>query len=235
MGFVAEDRSAGSPDDSFRGVHHSGLPLNLHCSLASYTAYDVSLPAVRGEIRPFEVGGASGWTLGPADQLFHACVQAASGWHRHKLLWATDTWLIIDRTPNIDWDRLLSLAATAEAAIPLSLMIRYLTDHLDAAVPERVVESLESMALRSSRHSREVALFGAWSRPGPKLSRALRASSSWRERILILRWRSFPAPAALVASGRISAQRKWPLWHLSRPLRFLLGVLRPDPAAPDST
>jgi len=211
---------------AFRGVHPSGLPLQLHLTPFTVPHYGRALDDPWTRASSFELGGERGLVMDPADQLVHICVHASTGWHRHKLLWLADAYFTLRRSPDLDWELFMQRASVAGTAIPLNVTLSFLRRELDAPVPEEVLGGLERLALDADRLSREVALFGVWTGPGPKLPQLVLNSDAPRERAFLVRWRVMPTPDSLVAAGRVGSSAWWLPWLVGRPLRYLRNRIR---------
>jgi hypothetical protein len=225
-GFSEESAGQGVQGTVFRGLHVSGLPISLHMSLFRVQLYDVPTAEIWANLDEFRIGEFRARTLAGTEQLFHVCVHAATSGHRNKLLWATDAWLTINSEEDLDWSRLVSLADSSRAALPLGTTLSYLRRRLDAPVPEPVLGELSQLAARSDRLQREIALFGAWEKPGSKLATAINMAGRSRERLFLLRWRLLPSPKALAQAGRTRSVEAWPKWYAGRPIRFLRTLLQ---------
>jgi hypothetical protein len=234
IGFEADPERETGSRAAYRGVHRSGLPVEVHESAFSVPRYRRGSSGVWDRSVPFQVGAARASAPSPADQLFHVCVHASTSWHRHKLVWVTDAWLTIERHPGLQWELLVERAKLAGACQPLSATLGYLADELDASLPATVIAALQAHARKEGRLEREIALFGAWAGPGAKLGRALRDAGSHSERAFLLRWRILPSPAGLVASGRARSRVGWLHWWLGRPFRFAMSRLRRAPSGPSN-
>lgn len=232
-GFQVAPRVAGPPGDPLAAVHSSGLPLRLVHTPPTFGHYRPSGEDLWSRAKERIVQGSPVKVLSPADQLFQVCVRTVTGERRGTLLWACDVWHLLAAESELDWTRVTGRAASSGASLPLWVLLDYLSDELEAAVPGSVLDRLATDAERPDRLAVEVALTGAAWRPGPKLLPMLRAAGTWRERLLVVRWRMLPSPAALEATGRIAERSRAPLFYVVRPFRsglqkarYLIGPTR---------
>ena len=84
--------------------------------------------------------------LSPADNLLHVCVHAFYCESRQSLRWVCDSWFIIDRYPNLEWDILLDSAQRSDLALPLSITLGYLAGDLNASIPATFLDRLYTAA-----------------------------------------------------------------------------------------
>lgn len=223
-GFQVAPRGAGRPGDPLAAVHASGLPLWLVHTPPTFGHYRPSVEDLWSLAEERIVQGSPVKVLSPADQLFQVCVRTVAGERRATLLWACDLWHLLAAGNELDWARVTGRAASGGASLPLWVLLGYLSDELGAAVPGSALDRLATDAERADRLAVEVALTGAAWRPGPKLLPMLRAAGTWRERLLVARWRLLPSPAALEATGRIADRSRAPLFYVVRPFRS--GLLK---------
>ena len=200
-----------------RLVHPSGLPVELHTSLFLDPFYPAELEGMFGRARREQLFANSIRVLGTADQLVHILGNAAQSPVRGSLRWATDAWLLIDSDPALDWKVVLLHAEFAQLALPLSVMLRYLSEALECPVPDDVLERLDASARTASPIARDVALYGA--RVGlPALSLVRRAPGGIRPRLWALRWLLFPSPTYLRHAYRgrrlpVGLLYPYRIWH----------------------
>ncbi len=200
-----------------RLVHPSGLPVELHTSLFLDPFYPAELDGMAARARPVQMLGAQVTVLGTADQLVHICVNAAQSPVRGSLRWVADAWLLIDSDPTLDWDVVLRVAESAQLALPLSVMLRYLAEELDGPVPPSVIDRLDELARAASPIARDVALYGA--RAGlPALALVRRVTGGLRPRLWALGWLLFPSPTYLrhaYRGRRVPVGLLYPyrIWH----------------------
>jgi hypothetical protein len=216
--------AAGRPGDPVAAVHASGLPLWLYRSPPTFAQYRRIDLWQRAETRL--VLGSLVRVPAPADQLFLVCARAAAGERRSTLLWACDLWHLVAAEGELAWGAVVDLAASTGASLPVWVLLGYLADGLGTKIPSSVLDRLAVDAGRAGALAGEIALTGAAWRPGPKLLPFLRAADSWRERAIVARWRLFPSPTALLATGRIRGRAQAPLFYATRPFRPVLSRAR---------
>ena len=200
-----------------RLVHPSGLPVEIHASLFLDPYYAAELPGMSARAERRALLGEHVRTLGAADQLLHICGGASQSPVRGSLRWVTDAWLLIDRGPAIDWEVVVSGAASARLSLPVSAMLRYLAEELESPIPATVLDRLDALAREASPIARDVALYGA--RAGlPALALVRRVPGGLRPRLWALGWLLFPSASYLRHAYR---GRRWPvpllypyrIWH----------------------
>lgn len=234
-GFRIKD-AAGEPGIALHAVHGSGLRLWVRTGLLPFPGWDGLIDRARDRAEERPLLGSCVRVLDPADRLFHVLARAAAGERRDTLLWASDAYRLVERETDLDWDRCVDHASRVGAALPVWVLVRYLAGRLEAPVPGRALEGLEASARDAGVVGRELALFGAAMRPGPKLVPFVRRARSWRDRFDVLRWRFIPSPGALAAAGRVRDRASAPYFYLARPIRLVarLAAARLTPDRPSS-
>lgn len=120
---------------------------------------------------PAEVGGVATWAPCPADLLLQVCAHGAVWDQGVGPYWVADAVLVM-RAGEVDWGRLVTLAAGAGLAPPLREALGYLRRELGAPVDAGALRQLERLP-RRPRH--ELAHRGLRRDPrGPVLGGALR-------------------------------------------------------------
>lgn len=114
--------------------HASGLPLQLHSRLFQLPYYTAPLAEIWSRSQGLLIAGARVRILSPEDSLLYVCGHASYSSSRHSLRWVSDAWFIIDRYPDLDWDLLFDCARRSRLDLPLSVMLRYLAETLDAPI-----------------------------------------------------------------------------------------------------
>ncbi len=200
-----------------RLVHPSGLPVEIHSSLFLDPYYAAELPGMHGRAERRALLGERVRTLGAADQLLHICGGASQSPVRGSLRWVIDAWLLIHRGPEIDWEVVVSGAAAARLALPVSVMLRYLAEALESPIPGAVLDRLDSLAREASPIARDIALYGA--RAGlPALALVRRVPGGVRPRLWALGWLLFPSASYLrhaYRGRRLPVPLLYPyrIWH----------------------
>jgi hypothetical protein len=80
----------------------------------------------------------------PTDQLFHVCAHGLQWSWTPQIRWVPDALTVLRSSPEIDWDRLLRLAAHAEMNFRLHQALSYLRETFEAPVPLTVLDRLRS-------------------------------------------------------------------------------------------
>ena len=80
----------------------------------------------------------------PTDQLFHACAHGLQWSWTPQIRWVPDALAVLRSSPELDWDRLLNLAAHAEMNVRLHHALGYLRETFEAPVPLTVLDQLQS-------------------------------------------------------------------------------------------
>jgi Uncharacterised nucleotidyltransferase len=214
--------------------HESGLPLELHTALFKLPYYNELLGETWKRSRNQVIADVQTKILAPADNLLHVCGHAFYESRRGSLRWVSDAWFIIDRHRDLDWDLLLDCANRSHLALPLSVTLAYLAEELSAPIPSNFLDRLLAAASKSSATERELALFGAHSRPQGSLVALFRRMRDWRGRAFMIQWLLLPTPTYLFMVEE--ARPSWPLpfHYIYRPLRYarcliyskFVGVLR---------
>ncbi len=200
--------------------HGTGMPLELHSRLFHIPYYQPPMDEIWARSQPGTIAGAATRIISPADNLLHVCGHAAGARARANLRWASDAWHIIVRHRDLDWQGLLSCAASSGLALPLYVMMRYLAEDLDAPVPAHVVAALAETAGRGGRREREAALLGALTGLTATAQALFREAGGWRTRARLIRFLLLPSPACLGWSYRIPHWGLLPFFYLYRPFRY---------------
>lgn len=221
-------KAANSPDS---GIHHrrfeheSRLPLEMHSRLFQSSYYDPFLDEIWGRIQRRVIAAVSTYTLAPEHNLFHVCGHASYSRRAQSLRWVSDAWFLIDRHPNLDWDRLLHCARQSRMALSLYVTLRYLAENLQAPIPAAFLGRLSDAARRADALDREVAVRGALAAaPGGVLG-FLHGVTSWCERLVLVRWLLFPSPAYLYRVERVDRSWLLPFYYVYRPMRSIVRSL----------
>lgn len=227
LGFVPVQEKAPTDAPKVELKHGSGLPLVLHRNLFDIPFYNPDISQLWSRSQARVIMGVAVRVLSPADTLLHLCGHAFYSPSRESFRWISDTWFLIDRHRDLDWDLLLDCAHRSHLILPLSVMLGYLTKGLDAPVPSKIMDSLLDAAAKPTAIGRELALFGVRFAPGGGFKNLLRRGKSWRARVYIIKWMLFPSPAYARWVARVRHPWLLPLQYLKRPIRYLSRRLRP--------
>ncbi|MGH8545840.1 MAG: nucleotidyltransferase domain-containing protein [Gammaproteobacteria bacterium] len=220
LGFEAvEPSQSGLRHWKFR--HACGLPLELHSRLFQIPCYSPPLAAVWSRSQSLFIAGVSTRTLAPADNLLYLCGHASYSSSRHSLRWVSDAWFILDRHRELDWDLLLDCASRSHLALPLSVMLGYLAEHLDAPIPATFLKRLDAVASQTDAAGWEAALWGTLPSTRGDLKRLIWATPNWRARVHVIKWLLIPSPHYLRWAEQMRHAWLLPLYYLYRPLRYI--------------
>jgi hypothetical protein len=159
--------------------------------------YNLSLEDIWERSQVQVVDGVPTRILSPADNLLHICGHASYCTSRESLLWVSDSWFIIDRYPDLDWDVLLDYARQSHLALQLSVTLGYLAEKLNAPVPTPFLNRSYAAASRVDTIEREAALLGAGAGIRGGIRSLLRVRGGWRARAFVVKWIFFPSPSYL--------------------------------------
>jgi hypothetical protein len=168
--------------------HNSGLPLNLYRSLFPVSYYDVPLDDLWARSQTQPVAEIPTRILSPTDSLMHVCGNAFFSRSRRTLLWVFDSWFIVNKHSNFDWDRLLETARRSRLELPLSVTIGYLAEKLNAPIPLSLLERLYAAASEADAEGRAYALSIVREEVKGNYIKMLLMAGSWRACSCILSW-----------------------------------------------
>ena len=118
---------------------------------------------------------------------------------------------------------LFDCAVRSHLALPLSVMLGYLAEELQAPIPTIFLSRLQAAATQADTLEREAALSGARSGARGGFKNLLRRTSDWRMRAFVLRWMLFPSPEYLRSVQQIQPSRFLPFFYVDRCLKFLIS------------
>ena len=214
-----------SQNRHLRMLQDSGLPLEFHSNLFEVPYYQMPLSEIRARGRSQAIAGVKTRILTPADNLLHVCGHASYSSKRQSLRWVTDAWFIISRHADLDWESLSHDIRRSGLALPVSVMLGYLAESLDAPIPSNTLRSLSAAASHSRPIERQLALRGTRSDGRGSLQELFGRATNWRERVFILQWLLFPSPHYLAWVDQV---HPWllPFHYLYRPLRYARNRLQ---------
>jgi hypothetical protein len=214
-----------SQNRHLRMLQDSGLPLEFHSNLFEVPYYQMPLSEIRARGRSQAIAGVKTRILTPADNLLHVCGHASYSSKRQSLRWVTDAWFIISRHADLDWELLSHDIRRSGLALPVSVMLGYLAESLDAPIPSNTLRSLSAAASHSRPIERQLALRGTRSDGQGSLQELFGRATNWRERVFILQWLLFPSPHYLAWVDQV---HPWllPFHYLYRPLRYARNRLQ---------
>lgn len=142
LSFRAMAAGATDAHRSHRLVHRSELPVELHTRLFPRTGCNGIVDEIRRRGRSTTISGTTAQILAPEDNLLHVCAHAFFSNSRQSLRWVCDTWRIIERHRDLDWELLLHTAQRSHLTLPLVVMLTYLAETLGSALPANVLDRL---------------------------------------------------------------------------------------------
>jgi hypothetical protein len=221
VGFAPSAVALGLDGDHLALYHDSGLPLELHRRLFRNRWYDVPPKEVWARSQEQMIAGLRTRILSPADNLLHVCILAASSSNRTSLQWVSDAWHIITRYPDLDWDAVIDCATRHHQALPLSVTLGYLAEHLHAPIPGITLERLHATASQADRVTSEVAVSAALASTRGILTHLVRMTGGWRPRLIVVKWILFPSRDYLRSAYHVGHSWLLPFYYVYRPLRYI--------------
>jgi len=159
--------------------------------------------------------------MSPADNLLHTCGLVFCPGNQESLLWACDAWLLINRYSDLDWDVVYHCAKRQSLTYPLSVILGYLAEELNAPITDSFLDRLFAAASGSKLIEREVALYGARGSPKGGFGGLFQRAKTWSAQWSVLKWMIFPT--SQYVRWVAPPPRPWllPLYYVYRPLRYL--------------
>lgn len=119
---------------------------DLHWHVLADCVYPGADQAFWEHAVPLSLNGVAALALCPTDQLIHVCVHGMRWAALPPVRWAADAMQVMRAAGGeIDWDRLLRLAAAMRLSLSLHAPLRFLRAELAAPVPAGVVEALAAI------------------------------------------------------------------------------------------
>ena len=237
LGWTLPKTGRGSGIEDLRLEHESGLPLELHRRLFRLPYYRAPLADIWARSQMQSIAGISTRILSPADSLLYVCGHASYCRSRESLRWVCDSWFLINRCPDLDWDVLVDCTLRSHLALPLSVMLAYLAEVLRAPIPASVLDRLYAAASQTDTVEREIALLGARVGARGNFQNIVRMARGWRARMQVVQWILFPAPSYLHWAYHLRSSWWLPVYYMYRPLRYIArrmgGVARAAHGASD--
>ena len=191
IGLILEGRVPGPLGGSSVLRTGSGFQVSLHTSMLPVRLFEPPIEWLLGNKKSVDVAGIEVGALSDADMLMHICGIAAFSANRRGLQWACDAVYLLGRSPDLDWEYLMSISRRAHLAFPLSMMFEYLERELDAPIPCRVIEDLSEV--EPSFHVREELYHNAHQCSGFAAPVLLKQAPSRRARLSIMRCLVLPS------------------------------------------
>ncbi|MGE3843732.1 MAG: nucleotidyltransferase family protein [Vicinamibacterales bacterium] len=182
------------------GLHHLapltnalGFAVELHRHPAQvYPRFDAT--GLWNRSVPARVAGCDTRVPARADSLLLATLHAATGGGSGDLRWVCDIWLLAEGMSLSDWNLLADTAFNSSAALPLALVLGYVSESLGAVVPADILARITDDAARTDGAGRKALTFGARQSMPQDLHGILQMDGSWRDRFEQLAWRLAPPP-----------------------------------------
>jgi len=221
LGFASSNGNLNSNKQHVEIEHQTGLQLVLHHRLFRMPFYNVAAADLwaRSEIQT--IADVPARIMSPADNLLDVCGHSFCSPNHELLRWVCDSWFIVHRYPNLDWNILLDCASRAHMALPLYVTLDYLAKDLHAPIPNDFLNRLREIAARTDTIGREAALYGARGSVRGGFKTLLTSASNWRERALIIKWMLIPSLRYLHRVQRTRHPWLLPLYYVYRPLRYI--------------
>ncbi len=160
-GFVPARLPEAAPGARQGFRHTDGLPLVVHTALYDVPVYHHDAAALWSASLPAEIAGVPVRIPSPTHHLIYILTAAFHERTRGHLRWACDAKLLIDGNPGIDWPEFSRIVRDSRLDLPVDTMLRYLTECLDAPVPEHVLTTFDTSPRWTNRKAIEAALSGA--------------------------------------------------------------------------
>ncbi len=126
-------------------INHDGQSLDLHWHVLHECRYSEADDDLWQGAATLDYKGVCVYTLNPAVQLLHICVQGARCEGVTYLRWAADAVTVMRNAENdIDWNRLVYLSKKHMLILPLRDVLTYINERLGIAVPHAVLEELHN-------------------------------------------------------------------------------------------
>lgn len=188
MGFSESYEEVDHEHKQIKLKHESGLPLHLSSSLFPISYYHVPFDDLWGRSQVQPIADVPTRILSPTDSLLHVCGNAFFNRTRRTLLWIFDSWFLINKYPNLDWDNLLSTTLGSNLELPLSITFGYLAEELNAPIPVYFLDKLYSAASETGREGRSHALSVAREEVRGNYIKMFFESRNWYSRAYLLNW-----------------------------------------------
>jgi len=128
--------------------HSSGFPVSIQHTLFRVAALNEGLPDPAAEAMAGTIAGVPAKLLCPAVNLLHFCAHAATTGSHVSPNWAADACFLLERHPEIPWQKVLEWSSRGALALPLTVTLGYLSSELKANIPRFVLDALEDNASR---------------------------------------------------------------------------------------
>jgi hypothetical protein len=207
--------------------HESDLPVALHTQLFSIPFYNVAPAEQWARSEWNTISGMSMRTLSPCDNLLHVCGNAAVSNRRGGIGWVCDSWMIIHRTPNLDWDQVNFESKRRRLTLPLLVIFSYFASELQAAIPEEFLRQLNDSGRQADWLSQDAALLSSRIRTGEGKRPFFRRAHTWTSKTAVLRSMLLPSHAYLRWIEPAASTWRLPFfYYLYRLMKYITRLSR---------
>jgi hypothetical protein len=206
-------------------IHRHGLPVSLHRAFFGISIYNRAQNHMWRRSQRQLIADVPCQVLAPEDALLHVCGQAFTSGRSTLPPWVADSCSILTRFPNLDWNHLIECAKHCHLELPMSVMLGYLADQLQAPVPRPVLNHLWVAASRNTI-GREITLSVARNSESGGFRGLLGNANNWRNRIPILKWMLFPSSSYIRWTKPHMMSWILPFHYVSRPVKYLARRFR---------
>jgi hypothetical protein len=128
----------------FRDADH--YEFDLHWHMMEECCQPEAENSVWEHALPIQLGASQTRIPGHTDQLIHTLVHGLRWAPISPIRWVADS-VILMRSVEVDWDRLVERAQFCQVVVPVRLGLRYLAQRFDSPVPQDVLERLDGIAV----------------------------------------------------------------------------------------
>jgi len=180
--------------------HPAGLPLLFHADLLSVPGNAFASDGLRQRRQLIDSGAGPWKSLAPPDALAHVLGHAVTRGRRPHANWVVDAHQLSGRMGGADWDTFADDIDRAGVALPVLVLLTYLSDAQRTPIPPALMDRLERTARDAGGPQLLAAIDGArFGRPGGLA--AMLGRAGWRSRwtmghtLLMRRLRATRSPA----------------------------------------
>jgi hypothetical protein len=220
LDFTLSTRNISSEWENLTLVHQDGLPVSLHRNFFGISLYNQGQKEMLARCEGKLVADVPCQVLSPAFALLHVCGQAFASGHSALPTWASDSWAIIVRFPDLNWEQFIASARQSHLALPMFVMLGYLAEKLQAPIPSQVLVDLEKAASKNII-GQEIALSIARKFRNGGLKGLLGKTKNWQTLFPIFRWIMFPSLDYLRWTNPHTKSWVLPFLYVSRPVKYL--------------
>jgi len=219
LDFALSTRNISSEWENLTLVHKDGLPVSLHRNFFGISLYNQGQKEMWARCEGKLVADVPCQVLSPADALLHVCGQAFVSGHSTLPTWASDSWAIILRFPDLNWEQLIACARQSHLALPMFVMLGYLAEKLQAPIPSQVLVNLGKAASQSIV-GQEIALSIGRKFKNGGVKGLLRKAKNWQSRLSILKWMILPSLDYIRWTNPHTVAWALPFLYVSRPVKY---------------